>query len=172
MVNKLPNLLVPQFQDEESEVVHYINTGDSIPCRSKVRPLQAGSKKAILGKEAWQELVDLKIVEPVDLSQPTTWSSPLHLQLKANGKYRCCGDFRLLNLRTLLDTFPLPSLRAFSDDIKGSTIFSKVDLRKAFHQILIDPRDRHKTCVTTPWGLFNFKRLAMGMQNSAQSDGP
>ena len=34
---------------------------------------------------------------------------------------------------------------------------------------MIDPRDRHKTCVTTPWGLFNFKRLAMGMQNSAQS---
>merc|ERR1711951_4306 len=51
----------------------------------------------------------------------------------------------------------------------GSTVFSKCDLRKAFHLIAIDPRDRHKTCVTTPWGLYNFRRLAMGMANSAQA---
>ena len=34
---------------------------------------------------------------------------------------------------------------------------------------MIDPKDRYKTCVVTPWGLYNFKRLAMGLQNSAQS---
>ena len=37
------------------------------------------------------------------------------------------------------------------------------------HQIITDKRDRWKTCIATPWGLFNFRRLAMGLQNSAQS---
>ena len=48
-------------------------------------------------------------------------------------------------------------------------VFSKVDLAKAFHQILIDKRDRHKTAIATQWGMFNFRRLSMGLQNSAQS---
>ena len=108
MVNKYPNLLIPTFKTEDSKVTHFINTGDELPCQCKVRPLAKGSKKAILGKKAWKELLDLGIVEPVDVSQPTNWSSPLHLQLKPSGQYRCCGDFRLLNSKTILDSFPLP----------------------------------------------------------------
>ena len=68
-----------------------------------------------------------------------------------------------------MDLFPLPHVRDYTHKIAGATIFSKVDLRKAFHQIAIDPQDRHKTCVSTPWGMFNFRRLSMGMANSAQS---
>ena len=64
---------------------------------------------------------------------------------------------------------PLPQISSFTQDLAGSVIFSKVDLFKAFHQIIIDEESRPKTCVTTPWGLFNFNRLAMGMANSAQS---
>ena len=60
-------------------------------------------------------------------------------------------------------------MRSFTDEVAGSIIFSKLDLTKAFHQILINPRDRQKTCITTPWGLFDFRRLSMGMKNSAQS---
>ena len=48
-------------------------------------------------------------------------------------------------------------------------MFSKVDLRKESHSIIKDEKDRFNTCVATPWGLFNFMRLAMGMRNSTQS---
>ena len=136
---------------------------------SKVRPLPAGSKKAILGKEAFQELIDLDIVEPVDLSQPTLWSSPLHLQLKPSGQYRPCGDFRALNQKTAHDSFPLPNLRSFSANLKGSRMFSKLDMTKAYHHIPINPSDRHKTTVLTPWGAYQFKMMAMGLSNASQS---
>ena len=42
-------------------------------------------------------------------------------------------------------------------------------MTKAFHQLLIDKRDRGKTDVTTQWGMYQFRRLSMGLQNSGQS---
>ena len=149
--------------------MHRIHTGESQPCRAKCRPLLPGSPKEKAAKRAWMALVELGIVEPVDPAKPNNWTSALHFPPKPGEDVRPVGDYRDLNKKTQLDLYPLPNLRHFSQTMRGSVIFSKVDLKKAFHQIMIDPRDRHKTCVTTPWGLFNFKRLAMGMQNSAQS---
>ena len=171
LIKKFPDLIKLSFSSEEPKngVIHRIDVGDNKPCRAKVRRYPPGSPKAVEGEKAIKELEKLGIIERVDKSAPNTFTSPLHLVPKPNGSLRPVGDFRLLNLMTTLDLFPLPNLRSFTDKIAGSKVFSKVDMIKAFHQIVIDPRDRHKVCITTPWGLFNFKRLAMGMQNSAQS---
>ena len=140
-----------------------IPTGNAKPVKSKPRRMLPGSPKAIKSKEAWMQLVKLGIVEKVDPETPNLWVSPIHFVPKPCGGMRPVGDYRALNLRTELDLYPLPHLRDFTHKIAGSKFFSKVDLRKAFHQVVIDSRDRHLTCVTTPWGLFNFRRLAMGM---------
>ena len=168
---KYPRILEQDFREgiTEAKVTHRINTNEEKPCRAKVRRLLPGSEKEIKAKEAWFQLLDLDIIERVNPSQTNTWLSPLHFVTKPDGSLRPTGDFRGLNQKTELDLFPLPHLRDFTYKIAGSRFFSKVDLFKAFHQIVIDPRDRHKTTVTTPWGLFQFKRLAMGLQNSAQA---
>ena len=167
---QFPGLLKQNFHAEptKSNIVHRIHTNGP-PVKAKTRRLLPGSEKAIKAKQAWDELIKLGIVEKVDPSAANTYVSPLHFAPKSDGFLRPVGDFRLINLQTELDLFPLPHLRDFTHQIAGCTLFSKVDLRKAFHSIVIDSRDRFKTCVTTPWGLFNFKRLAMGMKNSAQS---
>ena len=170
LLSKFPGLLKQNFHQEptKSNIIHRIHTtGPSI--RARTRRLLPGSDKAIKAKKAWDELISLGIVERVDPAKSNTFCSPLHFAPKPDGSLRPVGDFRLLNLQTELDQFPLPHLRDFTHHIAGCTIFSKVDLRKAFHSIIIDERDRFKTCVATPWGMFNFKRLAMGMKNSAQS---
>ena len=171
LLARFPDILKPNFKTEEPKngIKHRIRTGSHPPCRAKPRQLLPGSPKAEAGYKAWKQLVDLGIVEPVDPAKPNNWSSPLHLAPKPGGGLRPVGDYRLLNQKTELDLYPLPDLRGYTHKIAGSTIFSKLDLAKAFHQILIDPTDRHKTCVSTPWGLFNFRRLAMGMMNSSQS---
>ena len=170
LLSRFPGLLKQNFHQEptKSNIIHRIHASGP-PVKSKVRRLLPGSEKAIKAKQAWDELISLGIVERVDPAKSNTYCSPLHFAPKSDGSLRPTGDFRLLNLQTELDTFPLPHLRDFTHQIAGCSVFSKVDLRKAFHSIIIDERDRHLTCVTTPWGLFNFKRLAMGMRNSAQS---
>ena len=60
-------------------------------------------------------------------------------------------------------------LRNFTSAIKGAKIFSKLDLFKAFHLVPLNESSANKTVVLTPWGAYKFKRLAMGLRNSAQS---
>ena len=120
-------------------VVHRIQTGDNQPCQAKCRPLMPGSPKAVQAEKDWKDLAKMGIIVPVNPSDINVWTSALHLAAKPDGTFRICGDFRALNERTLLDGFPLPNIRNFMGQIKGSSIFSKVDLVKAFHQIPLDP---------------------------------
>ena len=171
ILDKYPGLLQCDFKSEEPkhQVINHIDTGLNAPCTAKPRKLLPGSPKAIKGKQCWDELEALGIVERVPPGQPTLWSSPLHFVDKANGELRAVGDFRGLNDRTSLDTYPLPNIRHFASKIRGATVFSRVDMLKAFHLIPLDEDSQNKTTTLTPWGAFRYKRLAMGLRNSGQS---
>ena len=171
LLARFPGLLKQDFTKDSSKtgVIHRIDTGQAPPTRAKTRPLPPNCPKAKEGYKAWKELERLGIIEKVKPGEPNNWTNPLHFVWKPDKTVRPVGDYRQLNIRTILDLYPLKHIKSFTQDMAGSVIFSKVDLFKAFHQIVIDPRDRHKTCVTTPWGLYNYRRLAMGLQNSAQS---
>ena len=120
-------------------IVHRIITDDENPVRAKVRRILPGSPKAIKVLQALQNLEKLGIIERVNPGDPNNWSSPVHFTVKEDGTLRCVGDYRLCNKKTILDLFPLPNLRSFTGEIAGCTIFSKMDLTKALHQIKIDP---------------------------------
>ena len=74
-----------------------------------------------------------------------------------------------MNSLTIPDRYPLPNLQSFTTVLHGATRLAKIDLRKAYHLIKIDDQDQPKTAVITQWGLFKFRRLAMGLTNSAQA---
>ena len=73
---------------------------------------------------------------------------------KVDGSWRLCGDFRRLNLVTEPDVYLLPNMLDFAAKAAGCTVFSKIDLRKGYHQIPMNPADVQKTAITTPFGLF------------------
>ena len=75
------------------------------------------------------------IIERVN--EPVLWASPIHSVKKKDGTWRVCGDFRRLNNITKLDKYPLPSLTDFNSKMSGCKIFSKVDLKRAYHQVEI-----------------------------------
>ena len=165
LINMYPNLLEPSFNDLSTKhgVTHKINTGSATPTKCKVRPLMANSEKAIKGKEAWDQMERLGVVERVDPNAKTEWGSPLHLVPKPNNGIRPCSDFRQLNSKTVPDSYPISSLKSFTKNLRGSKVFSKIDLFSAFHNVVIDTSDVPKTTTLTPWGVFVYKRLAFGL---------
>ena len=88
---------------------------------------------------------------------------------KDDGTWRPCGDYQRLNAITIGDRYPLPYLHDFASQLHGTTIFSKVDLIKGYHQVPVAPEDIKKTAVITPFGLFEFLRMPFGLKNAAQT---
>ena len=95
-----------------------------------------------------------------------TWASPIHSVRKADGSWRVCGDFRLLNNRTSTDSYPLPNLTYFNERMSGAKVFSKLDLKRAYHQIAVNEKDQYKTVINTTAGLFKFKKVPFGLKNA------
>ena len=77
-------------------------------------------------------------------------------------KWRLVSDFRLLNDKTISDGYPLPDTTQIIDQVGGHRYYTTLDLAKGFQQILMDPRDSHKTAFSTTYGHYEYVRMTSG----------
>ena len=126
------------------------------------RPRRLSPEKSQILKNEIDKLVNMGILAAVN----SPWSSPAHLVPKKDGSWRLVGDFRALNNATEPDRFQPPFLSDFTSQLAGSTYFSALDLKKGYHQLELDEESVPKTALSTPFGSYAFKFLAMGLRNS------
>ena len=143
-------------------VVHHIVT-DGRPVSAKFRRLDGTKLEA--AKAEFQHLE----AEGIIRRSHSNWASPLHMVQKTDGSWRPCGDYRRLNLITEADCYPLPNMADITASLAGSTCFSKLDLKKGYHQIPVNEDDIKKTALITPFGLFEFVRMPFGLKNAGMT---
>ena len=68
---------------------------------------------------------------------------------KKDGTLKLCIDYRQLNKLTVKNKYPLPRIDVLFDQLKGGSIFLKIDLRSEYHQLRIKDAGVHKTVFRT-----------------------
>jgi hypothetical protein len=93
------------------------------------------------------------------------WAAPVLFVRKANGGLRFCVDYRKLNAISKKDRYPLPLIEETLARIASAKIFTKIDVRQAFHRIRMDPESVEKTAFRTRYGAYVYKVLPFGLSN-------
>ena len=144
-----------------SIVKHHIDVGTARPIKQRPRRL------AIHQREEEQRQIEAMLRMDVIEESNSPWSSPVCMVLKKDKKsWRFCIDYRLVNQRTLKDSYALPRIDDSLDMLAGAKWFSTLDLSSGYWQVELDPESRPISAFVTSHGLYQWKVMSFGLCNA------
>ncbi|GKC77243.1 putative reverse transcriptase domain-containing protein [Tanacetum coccineum] len=112
--------------------------------------------------EQLKELSDKGFIRP----SSSPWGAPVLFVKKKDGSFRMCIDYRELNKLTVKNRYPLPRIDDLFDQLQGSSVYSKIDLRSGYHQLRVREEDILKTAFRTRYGHYEFQVMPFGLTNA------
>ncbi|GJU20100.1 putative reverse transcriptase domain-containing protein [Tanacetum coccineum] len=134
------------------------------PFKIDLMPIKLGSFDIVIGMDWLSKyhariICDEKVVHiPIDGIYPGDPSLSL--------SFRMCIDYRELNKLTVKNRYPLPRIDDLFDQLQGSSVYSKIDLRSGYHQLRVRDEDIPKTAFRTRYGHYEFQVMPFGLTNA------
>ncbi|GJV54866.1 putative reverse transcriptase domain-containing protein [Tanacetum coccineum] len=100
-----------------------------------------------------QELSNKGFIRP----SSSPWEAPILFVKKKDGSFRMCIDYRELNKLTVKNRYPLSRIDDLFDQLQGSSVYSKIDLRSGYYQLRVRDEDIPKTAFRTRYGHYEFQ---------------
>ncbi|GJU43332.1 putative reverse transcriptase domain-containing protein [Tanacetum coccineum] len=113
-----------------------------------------------------QELSNKGFIRP----SSSPWGAPILFVKKKDGYFWMCIDYRELNKLTVKNRYPLPRIDDLNDQLQGSIVYSKIDLRSGYHQPRIQEEYIPKTSFRTHYGHYEFQVTPFGLTNAPASE--
>nr|GEZ33724.1 reverse transcriptase domain-containing protein [Tanacetum cinerariifolium] len=112
--------------------------------------------------EQLKELSDKGFIRP----SSSPWGASVLFAKKKDGSFRMCIDYRELNKLMVKNRYPLPRIDDLFDQLQGSSVYSKIDLRSGYHQLRVREEDIPKTAFRIRYGHYKFQVMPFGLTNA------
>jgi len=158
-VDVFPNeiLELPPSQDIDFSIDLITGAGPVSATPYKMAPVKLAELKKHI-----EDLLEKKFIRP----NASPWGAPVLLVKKKDGSSRLCVDYRQLNKLTIKNKYPLPGINDLLNQLRGAGVFSKIDLRSGYHQILVKPEDVQKTAFRSRYGHYEYVVMPFGVTNA------
>ncbi|XP_043229817.1 uncharacterized protein K02A2.6-like, partial [Amphibalanus amphitrite] len=136
---------------------------DAVPTAYKLRRLPLSVREEVSAE--LNSLLEAGVIERIESSQ---WISPLTVSRKKDGRIRVCVDLRGPNSQIVPEVHPLPTIDELESKLCG-TLYSRIDLKSAYHQLRLHEDSRDITAFLTPDGLMRYTRVPFGLVSSGSA---
>jgi hypothetical protein len=113
-------------------------------------------------KEHIKEVPEKGFIHP----SSSPWGAHMIFIPKKDGTQRLCVDYHALNEVTVKNKYPQPMIDDLFDQLRGTCVFSKIDLRSGYHQLKVQECDILKTVFILRYGLYEFTVISFGLTNA------
>ena len=141
-------------------VEHEIHLTEDLPFKEAYRRVPPGQLEEF--RDAVRDTLETGVIT----ESKSPYASPVVLVKKKDKSLRVCVDFRKLNARTVKDSYPIPRISETLQALSGAEWFCSLDLQSGYLQVQIAAKDKAKTAMTTPFGLYEFNRMPFGLTNA------